>query len=183
MNWLDYLLIFIFVINLFNGFKEGFIRQIVGLASFFISLYFALSWSEVVSGYLQSYLKLDQVITALYGDGVPTSWLAEVLLNIIAFIIVFSVFSFFLKIFTRKLKILNKVPVIGPLNILLGAVFGIIKGFLVIFLVVALISLIKTPFWSNTMEASAIVALSQHYMALLFNLIFSNVVDNLGELV
>jgi len=183
MIWLDYLFIFIFILNLFNGLKEGFIRQVVGLAGFFIALYFALSWSGAVSRYLQAYIKLDKVIIAISGEGVPTSWLAEVLLNILAFLLVFVVISLLLQIFAKKLKILNKVPLIGPLNIVLGGGLGIIKGFFVISLAVALLSLIKTPFWSNTMEASVIVALSQHYMALLYNFIFSNVVDNLGQLV
>ncbi|NLX90692.1 MAG: CvpA family protein [Firmicutes bacterium] len=181
MNWLDYVLIFIFILNLYNGFRDGFIRQVVGLASFFIALYLSLCWSGDISNYLQSFLKLDQIIGALSKDGIPAIWLAEALLNIIAFLLVFSLVAFLLKIITKKLKILNKIPVIGAVNILLGGAFGIIKGFLVISLVVALISLIKTPFWSNTVEASVVVALSQHYLALLFNYVFHHVVDNLGQ--
>lgn len=183
MNWLDYLLIFIFILNLYNGFKEGFIRQVMGLASFFIALYFSLYWSGSISGYLQGRFNLGQVIGALSKDEVVAVWLTEMLLNILAFLFVFLVVAFLLKVITRKLKIFNKIPIIGPLNIFLGAVLGIIKGFLVIFLVVALISLIEIPFWSNTVEASVIVALSQHYMTFLFNLIFYYIVDNLGQLV
>lgn len=183
MNWLDYVLIFIFIINLYNGFRDGFIQQVVGLASFFVTLYLSLYWSGDISNYLQSFLNLDQEIGALSKDGIPAMWLTETLLNIIGFLLVFLLVAFLLKIITRKLKILNKIPVIGPFNILLGGVLGIIKGFLVISLVVALISLIKTPFWSNTVEASVVVTLSQHYMALFFNYVFYHVVDNLGQLV
>ena len=148
--------------------------------------YYPVSFSLLdgnISRYLQAHLKLDQVISALSKDGVPAVWLIEVLLNILAFLLVFLAVALLLKVITRKLKVLNKIPIIGPLNIFLGAVLGIIKGFLVVFLIVALISLIETPFWSSTVEASVIVALSQHYMAFLFNLIFINVVDNLGQLI
>ncbi len=183
MNWLDYLLIFIFVINLYNGFKEGLIRQIVGLAGFFIALYCAVSWNGDIGIYLRDYLNLDKVIESLSRNGNSTLWLPEVFINIIAFLLIFIVFVLFLKIITGRLKIINKIPIIGPLNIALGAVLGMVKGFLVIFLVAALLSLIKTPFMSNTLEASVIFALSQHYMSILFNFIYLYVVENLGQLV
>ncbi len=183
MNWFDYLLIFIFILSLYNGFKEGFVRQIVGLASFFLALYFSLHWSGTVSEYLQTHLSLGQVVGALAKDEALAAWLTEILLGILAFLLIFFVVAFLLRVISRRLKVFNKIPVIGPLNASLGSLLGIIKGFLVIFLVVALVSLIEIPFWCNTVEASVIVALSRHYMAFLFNLIYFYVVDNLGQLV
>ena len=103
MNWLDYVFIFIFALNLYNGFKEGFIRQFVGLAVFFVALYCAVSWNGDIGIYLRDYLNLDKVIDALSRNGIPTLWLPEVLINILAFILVFFVFILLLKIITGRL--------------------------------------------------------------------------------
>ena len=153
------------------------------MAVFFVALYCAVSWNGDIGIYLRDYLNLDKVIDALSRNGIPTLWLPEVLINILAFILVFFVFILLLKIITGRLKIINKIPIIGPLNIALGAVLGVLKGLFVIFLVAALLSLIKTPFISDTLEASVIFALSQHYMSILFNFIYLYVVENLGQLV
>ncbi|HHU76462.1 MAG TPA: CvpA family protein [Firmicutes bacterium] len=183
MNWLDYLLIFIFILNLYNGYREGFIRQTVGLASFFVALYFSTSWSAALGGYLQDRFNLDQIIATLSKDEFMAAWLGEMLLNILAFLLVFLIVIFILKTITRRLKIFNRIPVVGPLNVFLGTILGIIKGFLVIFLAVSLISLVKISFLGSAVETSVIAALSQHYMAFLYDFIFHYLVDNLGQLV
>jgi uncharacterized membrane protein required for colicin V production len=183
MNWLDYALIFILILNFYNGLRHGFLRQIAGLISLFIALYAALFWSSDVKGYLQEYLKLEEVIAALARNGETSLWLTEILSNIVAFLIVFFIFSLVLSLISRKLSVFNKIPILGPLNAFLGSILGAIKGILVIFLIVALISLVETDFWMRTVEASVVVSLSRHYMPLLFGLIFDFVVGKLGKLI
>ena len=182
MIWIDYVFIFILVLNLYNGYKEGLIRQIVALAGFFIAFYCALTWSGDLSSRLQEFLRLDRVLEVLWKDGAANLWLAEVICNIVVYIIIFIVISLLIKIISRKLTIINDIPIIGSLNATLGTVFGLAKGLLIIFLIVALLSLIKVPFFSDLMEVSVFAALSQQYLALLFNLINTNIVNNLGQL-
>ncbi|RJX28148.1 MAG: CvpA family protein [Dethiobacter sp.] len=183
MNWLDYALIFILILNLYNGFRHGFLRQVAGLVSLFIAIYAALFWSSDVKTYLQKYLKLDEVITGLARNGEAASWLTETLANIIAFLVVFLVLSLVLGLIARKMSIFNKIPIIGPLNALLGSITGAVKGVLVIFLIVALLSLVETAFWMRTVEASVVVSLSRHYMPLFSGLFLDFVVGKLGKLI
>lgn len=183
MNWLDYVLLFILVLSLYNGFRQGLVKQVVGLASFFIAFYLSLRWHGLLRSYLDRYLKLEEVF-AVFGTENPASlWLMDVILNIISFLILILLISLILAVITKRLSILNHIPLIGPLNALSGAATGLIKGLFVVFLAVSLISLLQTEFWQDTIQASAVAALSRHYIGLLFHFVAGLVADNLGRLV
>ncbi|NMB41097.1 MAG: CvpA family protein [Firmicutes bacterium] len=182
MNWLDYALVFIIILNLYNGLKHGFLRQIAGLVGFCAALYSAAFYCNVLKGHLQEYLKLEQVITALAPGGEANLWLTEIIANIVAFLIIFIIVYLVLGFLCKRMRILNKIPVVGTLNALLGGFFGALKGMLIVFLIAALLSLFKTGFWAKAVEASAVVSLSRHYIPLLFGLVFDFVVDKLGRL-
>jgi len=183
MNWLDYVLIFIIILNFYNGCRYGLLRQVAGLLGLFIALYAALYWSGDLKMYLQEYIKLEEVITVLSSNGEASLWLTEVILNIAAFLIIFLVLSLVFGLIAKKLSLFNKIPLVGPLNALLGGILGAFKGILLVFLIAALISLVETGFWMKAIEASAVIALSRHYMPLLFGLIFDFVVGRMGKLV
>lgn len=183
MNWLDYILVFIIILNLYSGFRHGFISQVVKMASIFIAIYLAVFWSSVLKGYLVKYLKLDELISVISQNGEVSVWLTEIMLNIIAFMLLFMLIGLILKIITGRLKILNRIPVIGPINALSGGLLGAAKGILIIFLIVALLSLIETDFMIDTVDASVLVALSDHYMPLFFSLIMDFIMGRLGTIV
>ena len=75
MNWLDYALVFILILNFYNGLRYGLVRQIVGMASLFIALYLALFWSGEIKICLEKYFKLDGVISVLVSNGDTSLWL------------------------------------------------------------------------------------------------------------
>lgn len=183
LNWLDYLLIFILILNLYNGLRYGFLRQVAGLVGLFIALYAALAWSGALKGYLKSFFDLEEVITTFATGWDASSWLAGVIYNIVCFLIIFCLFSFLLGVIIGKLSIFNKIPLIGPLNVFLGGILGALKGLLLVFLVSSLISLLETSFWLKAFESSAVIALSRHYMPLLFGFVFDFIVGRLGRLI
>jgi uncharacterized membrane protein required for colicin V production len=183
MIWFDYLLIFILILNLYKGLREGLLRQVAALTSFFIAFYVALCLCCTFGRFLEKSLKLHKIILTLSQDESFTAWPIETLMNMVAFLLVFFVLCFVLKHFARKLRVLNRVPIIGPVNALLGAVAGGIKGMLIVFLIISLLTLVKTEFWMNTMETSAVAALSGHYLSLLYGFIFDYVMKRLGTLV
>ncbi len=180
MNWLDFVLLLIFVIALYNGFRKGLVSQVVSLTSFFIALYLALNFSEEVREILGQYLYLDRIVSTIAEDPEASLWLVETILNIISFLVAFLLISLVLAFITGKLKLVNKIPLVGPVNALLGLTVGALKGILFVFLLVALLSLIRTEYWLATMESSAIVALSEHYMSLLFVLMMDYVAESLS---
>jgi uncharacterized membrane protein required for colicin V production len=183
MIWIDYVLIFILIMNLYKGLREGLLRQVASLAGFFIAFYAALCWCCKVRGFFEKYLKMHKVVLALSQGDTTSDWLVDATMNLLAFLVLFFIFYFVLKYFGKRLRILNRVPIIGPVNALLGAAAGGVKGLLIMFLIISLLTLIKTEFWMNTMESSAVVALSNHYIPLLYGFIFDHVMKRLGTFV
>ncbi len=182
MNWLDYVLMFLFIFSLYKGIRQGLVQQVIGLAIFFVALYFSLSATETVIGFLDSSFQLQEIFISLEENGDTPVWLVQVLLNIIAFLMAFLVISFLLSFLTGRLKLVNKIPLVGPVNALSGAFLGAIKGIVIVFVALGLISLFETDFWVHALESSAIFALSSHYMAFLFQLIVGWIVESLGLL-
>ena len=183
MNGLDYILVFIFIVSLYKGLRQGLVQQVVGLVSFFVAFYIALTFSEYVLNIMETYLHLNIIISSLAENGDTPVWLVQIILNIIAFLLAFAVVSFVLYVITRKLKLVNKIPLIGPFNVISGGAFGMLKGILIVFLVVGLLSLIETEFWMEALESSVIVALSYHYLTAVFHFIVGCIVESLGILV
>lgn len=179
MNWLDFILTFILVYYLYSGLRQGLVKQVVGLAGFFIAFYFSLRWAGTLRAYLDRFLKLDEVFVFLGQESETSLWLVDVMINIIAFLMLMLVFSMVLTLLVQRLRIINKIPLVGPLNAITGAVIGAIKGILVVFIAVSVISLLETDFWQDGVQASAVVDLSRHYMGLLFHFIAGMVIDNL----
>ena len=183
MNWLDYVLVFIFLSNLYRGFRYGFLRQAWVLCSLLVAFYTALAWNDAAKAFLQKYLRLEGFIAALAPNGGAVTWLNAIILNIIAFLLVFMLLNYLLALLGRRLKFLNKLPLIGPLNILSGGILGAIRGLVIVFLIAALLSLLETDFWIRTVGASAVVSLSNYYLPLLFGIIYDFVTGRLGKLI
>lgn len=183
MNWLDYILVFFLIYYMFNGFKQGLVKQVVGLAGFFIAFYCALRWNGVLRSYMDRYLKLDEIFVFLGQESAASLWLLNIIINIIAFLIIMFFISLILAVIIQRLNVVNRLPVIGPLNALGGVVTGTIKGLLVLFLAISILSLLQTDFWKNTLQSSAIVDLSRYYMGILFHFIGDMVSHNLTTLV
>ncbi|NLJ55744.1 MAG: CvpA family protein [Firmicutes bacterium] len=183
MNWLDYILVFIFLLNLYKGFRHGFLRQVWGLGSLLLVFYVALCWNDAVKLFLQKYFKLDSIISVLAPKGGGTMWLNGVILNIVAFLLMFLLLGILFAFIGRKLRFLNRLPLLGPLNVLTGGMLGAVRGLFIIFLIAALLSLLETDFWIKTVGASAVVSLANYYLPLFFGLVFDFVTGRLGRLV
>lgn len=183
MNWLDYILVFIFLLNLYKGFRHGFLRQVWGLGSLLVVFYAALCWNDAVKLFLQKYFKLESIIAVLAPKEGAAAWLNGIILNIAAFLLMFLLLSIILAFVGRKLRFLNKLPLLGPLNVLTGGMLGAVRGLFVVFLIAALLSLLETDFWIKTVGASAVVSLSNYYLPLFFGFVLDFVTGRLGKLV
>lgn len=183
MNWLDYVLVFFLVYYMYNGFKQGLIKQVVGLGAFFIAFFCALRWNNIVRLYAGKYLKLDEIFVFLEQESAASLWLINIMINIISFLMVMLLILLVFSLIIQKLSFINKVPFVGPLNALSGAFVGTIKGCVFVFLTIAILSLLDTDFWNNTMQSSAVVDLSRYYLGLFFYFVSEAVSNSLTKIV
>ncbi len=108
-----------------------------------------LNLDETTLGLMGNTLLTDIVVSLIKSSGDPGQSVVDnivkpvVLIPIrtIAFIIIFIVVSILLSLIIKATALINKIPLIGSLNELLGAVLGLAEGLIIVFIVVILVHL------------------------------------------
>lgn len=117
----DIIILLILVFLAFLGYKKGFLRTLTGVLSIFISSVFTLCLSSPVA--------------AIFEDAPVYS--TRIISAIAVFVIVRVLIYFLMKVF----GIIRKLPLIGAFDGLLGAALGLIKGILIVYLLMTVVSL------------------------------------------
>ncbi len=121
---------------------------------------------ENISGKLPSFLALNESGARWITDNIVAPFFTECI-GAVVFIVCFVLVSLLCNFLGRALKIVNKVPIVGGLNRILGVLVGIVSGCLNIILLSFLLSIIVVvskdalPFInSRTLAGSKILALT-----------------------
>ena len=101
---------------LFEGLKKGFVKQVVDIATLIIGAWLSFRFSQTVSVWIAGYL--------------PE--MSATLLNIISFVLIFVVVMLLLGLLGRLLQGILKMATLGWADRLLGLVFAILKGMLIL---------------------------------------------------
>ena len=137
---IDAIVVLIFLISFFHGYKKGLIYQVLSLVSFGIAVIFAWILSPI---FAKRYILIEA--STNFSDML----MANIFNQVIWFIIVLVVAKVLFDIILHLSKIISKIPLIGFLNKILGALFGLIYGFI---WTVLLSSLLMMPFFDNGQE-------------------------------
>jgi membrane protein required for colicin V production len=120
MNWLDIVLIVLLLIPTFIGLRKGLIKTILSLAGLIIGI--------VVAGNL--YGPVSNLFGFINNESVA---------NILAFILILAVIFIIAMLLARLLKGLANIIMVGWLDNIGGAVFGLLSGFLILGAILATI--------------------------------------------
>ncbi len=122
--------------NIIDDFKSNSSRDINDVLPKYVSNYFK-----------NSNEKSDGIISGGFDGGLAHSAVKKAiktpvtaLITAVAFLILFIVFLLLFRWIAKLAGIINKIPVIGKLNSLLGGLFGIAKALLIIYLLCFLLS-------------------------------------------
>lgn len=132
--------VFILIISVLLAYKNGFVYQALNLISFVVAFLASMTLAPTLSRYFPLFTDYVSVSDAI----------SKTFMNIVLwYLIVFVVFKLVLAILLIVAKIFNKIPLIGGLNKILGAVMGVVTGTIWILL---LTTLLATPLFSNGKE-------------------------------
>ena len=135
MNVLDIGIILVLLMFLIVGFKQGVIREL--LAFIGIVLIFYISFA--LSGYCGNILALCLPFIEFKGVLEGVSAINILVYNIIAFMIIFcillTIYEIIIKFSKALQKIVNMTIVLLIPSKLLGALVGLIKGYIIVFLI------------------------------------------------
>jgi membrane protein required for colicin V production len=132
MNWLDIVIIIVFLIGILHGLKTGIVKQVISL----IALVAAILLSGALANWIHSYFHpFVQEDNSWFSHGVQFA-----IYYVIAFILIISLFSVFANLVD---KIINFTPV-GIINKLFGAIFGLFMWVLCMSILLNFIALFDT---------------------------------------
>ncbi|MBN2614264.1 MAG: CvpA family protein [Bacteroidales bacterium] len=123
VNLLDLILLIPLLWFGYNGYKKGLIIELTSLAAFILGLYFAFYFSDFTANILRQYFTIDEKYMAA-----------------ISFIVTFIGVLFIVLAVGKLLEKVIDVLLLGFLNKMAGAVFGILKGALFLSIVIFVIN-------------------------------------------
>lgn len=136
-NWLDISILLLLLIAFFKGFRSGFFKQAFSIVGLFFGLYLALIYFENTAQYLSEYIPFDIV---------P--------LQIIAFILITLIVAGLFSLGGLLLFKLRNLLLIKLMDNLLGALFGLLKGAGLVYLLLLLIKQLPFEPVSEVLEFS-----------------------------
>lgn len=110
MNTVDIILAVILLYGLIRGFFNGFFAELASLVAFVAGIYVAVYFSHILSDYLAE----------------RVTWNIQ-FVNLIAFAITFILVAFLISMAGKFLTQVANLAMLGLLNKLIGAVFGMLK--------------------------------------------------------
>ena len=113
MNMFDVVVLILVAYGLISGFKKGFIVEVSGMIALGVGIIGAFKFSEILGNYLVIYIDWEPKII-------------QIVSFVLLFIVIVYVISLLAKMLTKALILL------GGINRLLGALFGILKWMLIL---------------------------------------------------
>lgn len=170
MNYLiDIILITIIALTTFIGYKKGLIKVAFGLISFLLAIVIAVVLYKPISGFIIKYTTLDDkieetveskiassdnvkeetdnFIANYYSDiknastAVIAKNISQIIINIGCMVIVFIISNIILLFFKFSGDLIAKLPLIKQFNSAGGFIYGLLKGFILVYILLALIAI------------------------------------------
>lgn len=152
-NWLDWALVVLLFLSVTGGLRKGLIRQAIDFAGLFVGLFFAWQFSPAVAHWLNVSFNLEtglrSVVLPLVGD----LSLEPLLLSVVSFLLVWAVANIALNLLGSTLEAMARLPVLSSANRLGGALFGLLRGAIVLFIVASIVSI--APVTTSLGQAAA----------------------------
>ncbi len=173
----DLIIIGIFALSIFIGYKQGLLKAIIKLLSFFIAIIVALVLYRPISNAIINNTSIDDNIknvmvekitpdniqnteenittNLLYGAETSVEEVANTftvnLINIVVILILFILVRIILIIVIKLTDIITKLPLLKQANKLGGSIFGVLRGVVLIYTILAVVYLIS-PLISNNVK-------------------------------
>lgn len=153
---LDILLLLVIIFCIFNGWRQGLIIAVFNIVGYIFSIYMARAFAPKITAYLITNTEISKYIETILssfigdinaldlGTGIISGVASNTILNLIAFGLIFAMSGIIISIIKRFLSGINRIPVIGKLNRIGGAIIGIGNALILTFIVLAFTYFIAT---------------------------------------
>lgn len=138
INWIDLSIMIIILLNIITGIYRGIIRGIINLLGLMVAIFLAIFWFKEVGEYINLHTQLSKDIA-----------------NLLGFVLIFFSIYLIARIIEIILKKIFSLLLISWIDTLGGALFGLIKGLLIVGILLVIITLVPLPvFFKEQLENS-----------------------------
>ena len=138
INWIDISIIIIILLNMIIGIRRGIIRGIINLIGVIVAIFLAIFWFKEVGEYISLHSQLSREIA-----------------NILGFALIFLGIYLIARIIEIIIKKIFSLLFVSWIDGLGGALFGLVKGSLVVGILLVIITFIPLPlFLKEQLESS-----------------------------
>jgi uncharacterized membrane protein required for colicin V production len=128
---IDIILCVIALFFVIPGFRIGFVRSLVEL----VGSIFAMIASIMLAN------RFIPMVSVFLFQNKSTDLLNYAIAKVITTVVIYMLFQLLIRLLSRALDTICKLPILHQVNSLLGGVFGLLKGCLVVFLLCAVMQL------------------------------------------
>lgn len=141
MFFLDMIIVLVLIFGFLIGFKRGFTRELVSLVGIVLITILAFIFKNPISVLLYKNLPFFKFNYLVKGSNVLNILLYEVIAFLIVFIVLFIVLKIIIKLTNLFETILKMTIVLGIPSKILGGVVGVLKSYIIVFIVLYIMSL------------------------------------------
>ncbi|WP_163653642.1 CvpA family protein [Listeria sp. PSOL-1] len=153
---LNIIIIILLVFGLMNGYKNGFIRQLILTLGYILSLFVAYKYYAMLAPHLSfiPYPSADkskevyQLLEVLHTK--------EAYYNVLAFILIFLVAVIIVHMLASLVTGVTRIPILRQVNGLIGGLLGLVQVYLIIFLVLYIGAIYPAHWMVNFIHDSSI---------------------------
>jgi membrane protein required for colicin V production len=128
LNWVDLVIIAIIALSVFTGLIRGFVKELISLVVWVLSIWIAFNYSQVLHPWLQNYIQ-DKTIR-----------------NVTAFIIILLAALIVGGIANTIISFILKRTGLSSADRFLGMGFGFVRGVFIVALIMAVIKMADLPY-------------------------------------
>lgn len=166
--WIDWVMLGILALSIVNGLARGLVKQALGFAGLFISLYLADRWAPAMAQWLSSSfdmsIRIREFLLPLLGD----YRLEPTVLAVLSYLLVWCLVSAALGILGLFLESVTKLPIIASVNKLGGAALGALKGGVIVFIIASLLSFLPAGTTLGALGQRSYVGAQVRYISPVF---------------
>ncbi len=142
LNWIDYIIICIFFLSTLVGLMRGLMRELIAILTWGIALLGASLFASPLAEKITSILHVNEALaTATQSMAVdPTKYVSLIALSI-SFMSIFIGILIIGSVINYLISSAVELAGISIGNRLLGAIFGLLRGFLIIFVLIFFVEL------------------------------------------
>ena len=152
---LDLILLGLLVLGVFRGLKRGLIVQLFHFTGFFIAFFIATKFYDNLAGHLEMLIPYPRILAEDWAFFSESLSLENAYYNMISFAVFFFIAKVAMSIISSMLDFVAELPVLNIVNGGLGALFGFIEQYLILFIVIYVASLLPLTMIQNLLENSS----------------------------